>query len=60
LEEAAQIFRNPVLMVEDNLRDYGERRFVASCSFKGTALRVVFTHRDGNIRLTFFLESKQK
>ena len=49
--QAAQIFKNPVLKTQDTRRDYGETRFIALGTFDGEVLRVVFTERDGDIRL---------
>ena len=49
--QAAQIFKSPVLKIQDARRDYGETRFIALGAFDGEVLRVVFTERDGDIRL---------
>jgi len=49
--QAAQIFRGPILKTQDTRRDYGETRFIALGTFDGEVLRVVFTERDGDIRL---------
>ena len=49
--QAAQIFKSPVLKTQDTRRDYGETRFIALGTFDGEVLRVVFTERDGDIRL---------
>lgn len=49
--QAAQIFRGPVLVSEDRRRDYGEPRFRALGQFDGVILCVVFTRRDGDIRI---------
>lgn len=49
--QAAQIFRGPVLKAEDNRRDYGERRFIATGSYDNTIVNVIFTERDGDIRI---------
>ena len=49
--QAAQIFRGPVLKRPDNRQDYGEQRFIALGAYDGEVLRVVFTERDGDIRL---------
>jgi uncharacterized protein len=49
--QAAQIFRSPVLKRPDNRREYGEQRFVALGTYDGEVLCVVFTERDGDIRL---------
>ena len=49
--QAAQIFRGPVLVKEDTRRDYGEQRFIALGLVDGVVLRVVFTRRDGDIRI---------
>ena len=49
--QAAQIFRGPTLKVEDTRRDYGEQRFIALGSFDAQVFRVVYTQRDGDIRI---------
>jgi uncharacterized DUF497 family protein len=49
--QAAQIFRRPIVKTEDTRRDYGERRFIALGEFDNEVLRVVFTERDGDIRI---------
>jgi uncharacterized DUF497 family protein len=49
--QAAQIFRGRILKATDTRRDYGETRYVALGLFDGEALRVVFTERDGDIRI---------
>lgn len=50
-EQAAQIFRSPVLKRLDDRRDYREMRFIALGAYDGEVLCVVFTERDGDIRL---------
>lgn len=49
--QAAQIFRGRILRRRDDRRDYGEGRFVALGTFDGTILRVVYSERDGDIRI---------
>lgn len=49
--QAAQIFRGPILKTEDNRRDYGEQRFIALGTYDNMVIRVVFTERDGDIRI---------
>lgn len=49
--QAAQIFRGPILTRPDDRKDYGEQRFIALGAYDGEVLRVVFTERDGDIRL---------
>ena len=49
--QAARIFRGPILKAEDTRRDDGEQRFIALGSFDAQVLRVVFTERDGDIRI---------
>jgi uncharacterized DUF497 family protein len=49
--QAAQIFRGPVLKTKDARHDYGEVRFVGLGIFDGELLSVVFTERDGDIRI---------
>lgn len=51
LLQAAQIFRGPVLRARDTRRDYGEERWLALGAFDGVVLRVVFTERDGDVRI---------
>ena len=49
--EAAEIFRGYVLTSEDARRDYGERRLIALGEYDGEIIRIVFTERDGKIRI---------
>ena len=49
--QAVEIFREFRLTREDTRRDYGERRFIALGIYDGVVLRVVYTHRDGDIRI---------
>ena len=49
--QAAEIFRGFRLTREDTRRDYGERRFIALGEFEGEVMRVVYTLRDGDIRI---------
>lgn len=49
--QAAQIFRSPILKTQDTRHDYSEDRFIALGVFEGEVLCVVFTERDGDIRL---------
>jgi uncharacterized DUF497 family protein len=49
--QAAQIFRGPILKAQDARRDYGESRFIALGIFDNVVMRVVFTERDGDIRI---------
>ena len=49
--QAAQIFRGRILKSRDTRRDYGEERFIALGAFDGVTLWVVFTERDGDIRI---------
>lgn len=49
--QAAQIFRGPILTRPDDRKDYGEQRLIALGAYDGEVLRVVFTERDGDIRL---------
>ncbi|MBY0611713.1 MAG: BrnT family toxin [Beijerinckiaceae bacterium] len=49
--QAAQIFRKTILKAEDRRRDYGESRFIALGEFDGEILSVVFTERDGDVRI---------
>jgi hypothetical protein len=49
--EAAEIFRGHVLIREDARRDYGERRQIALGEYDGEVIRVVFTEREGKIRI---------
>ncbi len=50
-EQAAQIFRSPILKRQDDRRDYREQRFIALGTYDGEVLCVVFTERDGDIRV---------
>ena len=49
--EAAEIFRGYVLIAEDKRHDYGEQRFVALGEYNGEVIRLIFTERDGNVRI---------
>ena len=49
--QAIQIFRRPILKRVDDRKDYGEQRFVALGLYDEEVLCVVFTERDGDIRL---------
>lgn len=49
--QAVQIFRNPILKRVDDRKDYGETRFVALGHYDGDVLCVVFTEREGDLRL---------
>ena len=50
-EQAAQIFRGPILKKLDDRFEYGEARFIALGLYDGEVLSVVFTERDGDLRL---------
>jgi uncharacterized DUF497 family protein len=49
--EAAEIFHGRVLVAADTRRDYGEQRHVALGEYDGIVIRVVYTQRDGDIRI---------
>jgi uncharacterized protein len=49
--QAAEIFHGFVLVSADTRRDYGEQRFVALGEYDGEVIRLVFTERQGNIRI---------
>jgi uncharacterized protein len=49
--EASLVFRDRFLSQQDARRDYGEARFVALGMSQGRLLRVVYTRRDGDIRI---------
>lgn len=49
--QAAQIFRGTILRTRDNRKDYGEPRWLALGQFDGVVIRVVYTERDGDIRI---------
>ena len=49
--EASMVFRGRFLSQQDARRDYGEARFVALGMSQGRLLRVVYTRRDGDIRI---------
>lgn len=51
LREAAEIFRGVIVVREDTRRDYSERRWVALGEYDGDVIRVVYTARDGAIRM---------
>jgi uncharacterized DUF497 family protein len=49
--EASRIFRGRFLSRRDMRHDYGEERFIALGMSQGRLLRVVYTRRDGDIRI---------
>ena len=49
--EASEVFRGFVLTAEDTRHEYGERRFIALGEYDGEVIRLIFTERDGNIRI---------
>lgn len=49
--QAAQIFRGTILRTRDIRKDYGEPRWLALGLFDGVVIRVVYTERDGDIRI---------
>lgn len=49
--QAAEIFRGFRLTREDVRRDYGESRFISLGEYDNEVLVVVYTHRDGDIRI---------
>jgi hypothetical protein len=49
--QAVEIFRGALLTIEDVRRDYGERRYIALGNYDGEVIRVVYTERDGDIRI---------
>ena len=49
--QAAQIFSGFLLKRRDDRRDYGEERWIALGAYDGEVVCVVFTKRDGDIRL---------
>jgi len=49
--QAAQIFRGAILRTRDTRKDYGEPRWLALGLFDGVVIRVVYTERDGDIRI---------
>ena len=50
-QQAAEVFRGFRLTVVDGRRNYGERRFVTLGLYDGAVLRVVYTMRDGDVRI---------
>ena len=48
---AARIFDGDTIEVDDTRRDYGERRIVAIGQVEGVALVVVYTPREGALRI---------
>ena len=49
--QAVQIFSGLLLKRRDDRRDYGEERWIALGAYDGEVVCVVFTKRDGDIRL---------
>lgn len=49
--QAVEIFRGSMLSRVDDRRDYGEVRETALGVYDGVVVRVVFTRRDGDIRI---------
>lgn len=49
--QAAEIFRGFRLTREDTRRDYGEHRFIALGEYNDQILQVVYTLRNGDIRI---------
>jgi uncharacterized DUF497 family protein len=49
--QAVEIFRGLMLIGEDIRRDYGERRYIAIDEFDREVIRVIYTERDGDIRI---------
>jgi uncharacterized DUF497 family protein len=49
--EASEIFRGPIVVSNDDRRDYGERRLIALGEYDGEVIRVVFTERGDSIRI---------
>ncbi|HEX4766301.1 MAG TPA: BrnT family toxin [Lichenihabitans sp.] len=49
--QAVEIFRGFRLIREDVHRDYGERRLIALGEYDNEILQVVYTLRDGDIRI---------
>ena len=49
--EAAEIFRGAFIASEDTRRDYGEPRIIALGEYDGEIIRVIYTERDGAIRI---------
>jgi uncharacterized DUF497 family protein len=57
--QAAEVFRGFRLTIEDTRRDYGERRFTALGEYDNEVLRVVYTLRNGDIRIHLSMEGEQ-
>ena len=51
MADAGQVFDGPTLTVEDDRRDYGERRYIALGRIRGRIHVMVFTPRGGTVRL---------
>jgi uncharacterized protein len=49
--DAARIFEGPTLERPDNRRDYGESRVIAYGMVEDHQIVVVYTIRDGNVRI---------
>jgi uncharacterized protein len=48
---AARVFKGPVMVREDTRKNYGEQRFRAIGETEGLCLELVFTERNGALRL---------
>lgn len=46
--DAHKIFESPMLMNQDNRKDYGEDRFIGAGYINGRAMIIVFTKREPN------------
>jgi uncharacterized protein len=51
LLDAALMFEGPVLVLPDGRKDYGEDRWKAIGEVDGVLLVLVYTEREGNVRL---------
>lgn len=49
--DAATLFKHPFLHMEDNRRDYGEKRYVAIGQIEGRVMVIAFTIREDKIRI---------
>lgn len=50
LSDAGRILERPLLVRQDNRKDYGEPRWIALGDLNGTVVVLVFTQRSGKIR----------
>ena len=59
-EVASEIFKGPVLELEDRRRDYGEPRFLAIGQIEDTFFAIVYTWRGAHRRIISARRAKRK